>query len=185
MRLLQESQKADRVGGTPEFMAPEVWSGIYGARWDDGMMGWAVERWTGEELWRVVKWWQQAFRTKMAWNLGGPFHFKNMEHHCKLFQFGNRPQVRSWWENSHVPKAQLFNIDFLRWIMITIINTDISVVSFLMHPFGFVLGTPLCCCSFHWLRSAMRLLVHWHDALLSPGDSSQCLGLANYAGCRL
>ena len=40
---MQESQKADRVGGTPEFMAPEVWSGIYGAT--DEMMGWAVERW--------------------------------------------------------------------------------------------------------------------------------------------
>eukprot|EP00434_Breviolum_minutum_P023044 symbB.v1.2.020330.t1/scaffold1705.1/size105345/3 len=37
----KESQKADRVGGTPEFMAPEVWSGIYGRQcdcWSIGMM---------------------------------------------------------------------------------------------------------------------------------------------------
>jgi hypothetical protein len=27
----QEGQGASRIGGTPEFMAPEVWSGTYGA----------------------------------------------------------------------------------------------------------------------------------------------------------
>ena len=48
----QESQGVARVGGTPEFMAPEVWSGVYGA--------WGCSARLGRQDRLDWAWWQEV-----------------------------------------------------------------------------------------------------------------------------